>query len=313
MENYFRNKGLFDLIKRWKLHLLIIAVVSGSLGIIFSSQKFIEPKFKSIAVLYPVNISPLSKESETEQMLELIQSQDIRFRIYDAFNLSSHYGIAENDSHIIAKTNKLFDGNANFSKTENEAIKITVSDTDPVIASNITDSIISFYNDLLLTLNREKSTELATAITTQINRKQLLIDSLTNVLNGLRKEHNILNYDIQIKEYTRAIANGKNLAETRQTLNNMKNVGGEYLHTDSLLWNAMSDSHKMGIKLDNYILDKSKVITYSHVVTKPYPADKKSYPTRWSFVVFSILGGLFAGIIVLILIDKAKFSKDERE
>jgi uncharacterized protein involved in exopolysaccharide biosynthesis len=313
MENYFRNSSMFDLISRWKVHLLIIAVVAGGLGVLFSSNIFITPKYTSHAVLYPANISPMSEESETEQMLELIQSQDIRFRIYDAFDLGAHYEISKDNPHYLTQLNKRFEGNVSFRKTENEAVMITVLDKDPQFASDMVDSIIAFYNHKVLNLNKEKSVELVRVYNSHLSRKQSEIDNLGNILKKHRQENNILDFGIQTKEYTRAIANGKSFGETKSSLQNLRDFGSDFIITDSLLWNAMSDYHEIKQEVEVFIRDTSKTITYAHVVAEPFAADKKAYPTRWIFVFFSILGALFAGIVVLIFIDKARISKRKGE
>jgi len=300
---------MFELISKWKIHLLIISVVAGGLGVLFSSSIFITPKYSSHGVLYPANISPLSEESETEQMLELIQSQDIRFRIFDAFDLASHYEIPENDPHYLTKLNKRFEGNVNFRKTENEAVMVVVLDEDPQIASDMVDSIIAFYNQKVLNLNKEKSVELVRVYNNHLNRKQTEIDSLSRIVKKYRKDNNMLDFGIQTKEYTRAIANGKSFGDTKESLQNLRDFGSDFMITDSLLWNAMSDYHEIKQVLEITIRDTTKTITYAHVVAEPFAADKKEYPKRWIFVFFSVLGALFAGVVVLIFIDRARISK----
>jgi uncharacterized protein involved in exopolysaccharide biosynthesis len=313
MENYFRNSSMFELISRWKIHLLIIAVLAGGLGVLFSSSLFITPKYSSNAVLYPANIAPMSEESETEQMLELIQSQDIRFKVYDAFGLGEHYEIPENDPHYLTKLNKRFEGNVSFRKTENEAVMITVLDKDAQIASDMVDSIIAFYNRKVLALNVEKSAELLRVYNNHLMRKQAEIDSLSNIIKTHRKENNILNFGIQTKEYTRAIANGKTFGQTKEILENLREFGSDFMITDSLLWDAMNDYSSIKRNVEIFIRDTTKTITYAHVVAEPFAADKKAYPTRWVFVFFSVLGALFAGVVVLIFIDKARISKGKGE
>lgn len=312
MENYFKNKGLFELISKWKYHLLILMLIAGGLSVLFSSSLFIHPKFESKAVLYPFNISPLSEESETEQMLEIIKSNDIRFEIYEAFDLDEHYGIAPNDPEYLNNLNSRFDRHISFGKTPNEAIEITFLDRDPQLASDVVDSIITFYNQKVLALNRNKSKELVRSFKYEIRRKHSEIDSLTDVLNKYRKENDLLDYGIQVEEYTEAIAQGKNLKDVRKELNKWKEFGGEYLKTDSLLWNAMKIRNEFQKKLDASILDSNKEISYAHVVSAPFPADKKAYPIRWVIVLFSVLGALIAGILVLIFIDKARISSKHR-
>ena len=87
MENYFSNKNLIDLVWKWKIHLMVIGILAGIISIIFSGPTFIKPKFKSFAVVYPVNIEEYSEESNTEQMLEIFNSGDIRDQIIEKFEL----------------------------------------------------------------------------------------------------------------------------------------------------------------------------------------------------------------------------------
>ncbi len=309
MESYFRNNAIFSLVNKWKIHLLIIAIVGAILGGVFSSPKFIKPKYSSYAVLFPANINPVSDESETEQMLEFLQSQDIRFELINAFNLSEHYGLSKEDKHYLTKMNKYLDGNLTFRQTPNEAVRINVMDKNPEIACAMVDSVIVFYNRMVLELTHGKSMELANAYRQQLNRLQIEMDSLGKILDKYRKENNMLDYKVQTKEYTRAIANGKTLAETRATLENWRNLGGDYVRTDSLLWGTMATYHEAKLEYETFYRDALKEITFAHVVTKPFVADKKSYPTRWLFVFFSALGAFFAGLLILIFIDKARISK----
>jgi len=308
MESYFKNKGLFELITRWKTHLLIIILVAAGLSILFSSSLFIQPKYESKAILYPFNVSPLSEESETEQMLEVLKSSDIRFQVFEAFNIAEHYGISKNDPEFINNLNSRFDRNISFGKTPNEAIEISFMDKDTQLASDVVDSIISFYNQKMLMLNKSKSKELVRTYKNEVARKDTEIDSLTSVLNTYRKENDLLDYSIQVEKYTEAIANGKNLQQARKNLNKWKELGGDYVRTDSLLWNAMELRQEAQVMLDASIVDTNKRITYAHVVAEPFPADKKAYPIRWVIVLFSVLGAFLAGILVLVFIDKARIS-----
>ncbi|MGM0648913.1 MAG: hypothetical protein ACQES1_00230 [Bacteroidota bacterium] len=309
MENYFKNKNMFDLINRWKYHLIIIMVVAGALGILFSSSIFIQPKFESKAILYPFNVITLSEESETEQMLEVIKSSDIQFKIYDAFDLGKHYGIDPDDPKYQTNLKNQFDNNITFNKTSNEAIEITVMDTDPQIASDIVDSIIAFYNQKQLQLNKLKSKEQVHIYRNEVNKKMAEVDSLTDRLQSFREEKEMLHYDLEVEYYTEALAHGRSLNQAREELGKWQEFGGEYLKTDSLLWNAMKDHHELKKELEAYIMDTSKQITYAHVVAEPFPADKKSYPIRWAIVLLSILGAFVAGLFILILIDKAIISR----
>ena len=102
MDNNFNNLSLVQLVLKWKWHIIIITVVAALCGAVFSSSMFITPLYKSVAVAYPANISPYSDESETEQMLEIINSTSIMDSIVEKYNLWEDYKINKADQ--FAKT-----------------------------------------------------------------------------------------------------------------------------------------------------------------------------------------------------------------
>lgn len=303
MESYFKTKSIFSLLAKWKWHLLIFMAVAGLLGALFSSSWFIKPKFESSAVVYPANITPLSEESESEQMLELLQSDEIKFKVIEAFDLYNHYGVDKNSSTHINKIIKYFISNVTIQKTPNEAIVITVTDTDPQIASDMVDSIIAFYDLKVLKLNTEKSKEIVAIYKREYDKKIKEVDSLGNVLKVLRTKYNMLDLTAQVEKYTEAIANGRSLDEARNVLGNWEEYGSEFSKNDSLFYFAMTDLHKVKSIYEGSLRDSEKIQTYAHVVSKPYPADKKSFPVRWIIILFSVLGALLTGTIIVSLIE----------
>ncbi len=306
MENYFNTKSIFKLILKWKWHLLVIVIVAFALSAVFSSSLFIKPKYKSTATLLPANIVVLSDESEAEQMLELIQSTDIKFQVIDAFDLPKHYDVNKEDPNYINKLLKLYDGNISFQKTPNDAIVISVVDEDPKIASNIADSIICFYNQLVLKMNALKSKEVVTIYYKTYLKKQREVDSLASILKEYSTKHGLLDLSTQVEKYTEAIYMGKTLNEARTVLDNWKEYGADYQKVDSLYFYAISDMHYNKNIYENALRDAEKVQTYAHVVSKPFPADKKTYPVRWLIVLFSVLGSFLAGVIIISIIEGNK-------
>lgn len=306
MESYYKTKSIFRLVAKWKWHLLILVVVAGALAVLFSSSWFIKPKYKSTATVYPANIVVLSDESESEQMIELIQSTDIKFRVIETFELFDHYEVSKDDPNYVDKILKFYDGNISFQKTPNEAIVISVVDEDPQIASDIADSIICYYNDMVLEMNKEKSAEVVKIYYDSYQKKLVEIDSLAVLLKSYRTEYGLLDLSAQVEKYTEAIYMGKSLDEARTVLGNWKEYGADYQKTDSLYYYAISDMHTAKRVYESALRDVNKKQTYAHVVSKPFPADKKSYPVRWLIVLFSVLGAFLAGVILISIIEGNK-------
>ncbi|HPX74993.1 MAG TPA: hypothetical protein PLW77_00260 [Bacteroidales bacterium] len=309
MENYFKTKNIFTLIIKWKWYLLSFVIIVAICSAIFSSPWFIKPKYSSNAVVYPANLIPVSDESESEQMLEILNSEDIKFSIIEAFDLYKHYKVEKGQEKSNWKILKYYDANISVKKTPNDAIVISASDIDPQIASNIVDSIIKFYDILVLNLNTSKSKEIVAIYEKQMLLKEKEIDSLGLILKTYRTDYDLLDMNAQVEKYTEAITSGRSLDEARKVLGNWKEYGSEFHKTDSLFYFALLDYRMNKGVYENALRDASKIQTYSHVISKPFPADKKSYPIRWVIILLSTLGAFFAGVIIISFIEASKKSK----
>jgi hypothetical protein len=60
------------------------------------------------------------------------------------------------------------------------------------------------------------------------------------------------------------------------------------------------------LEYDKVMSDLNKILTYSNIVSKPYPADKKSYPIRWIIVVVSVVSTNLFMLLLIIIADKKK-------
>ncbi|MCF0206826.1 MAG: hypothetical protein HUK15_05300 [Bacteroidales bacterium] len=295
---------------KWKWHILIVTVVSATLGIVFSAPFFIHPKFKSTAVVYPANLVCNSDESESEQMLEVLLSDDIKFQVIEKFDLYSHYGIEKGEKGSIAKIMDEYNGAVSVSKTVNDAIEITVSDEDPQLAADVAEAIIQFYDQKVLAMNSEKSKEIVEIYTKSLEYKQLLIDSLSNEIKTYSEKYGLIDKYAQVREYTQAINEGRNLAEAHSVIDNWKQYGAEFVRLDSLLCDAVRRYEKNVEIVEDARRDAEKIQTYSQVVSKPYAADKKYYPVRWIIALLSAIGGCLIAVVTLAVVEACRKKED---
>ena len=153
----FNILNSIQLLYKWRIFLGSITVLAIGLSALFSSPYFISPKYKSQAIIYPVNLVLYSEETPTEQMLQILNSLDIRNQLFRDFRLAEHYQIDTTAPTFYTTLNYEFDGNIKFQKTEYESVEIEVLDTDPKMACQMVDSIISYYNDKVCSLHRLKN------------------------------------------------------------------------------------------------------------------------------------------------------------
>jgi len=301
METFFRNKKIVNLINKWKVHLIIITIVAIAIGAFISSPIVITPKFKSLAIIYPVNTYTYSKESTTEQMLQVLNSNDIKEKMLAAFDLLKHYKIDPKEPQYYTYFLDEYNSNVNINKTEYESVEITVLDKNSKIACQMVDSIIKFYDDKIASLHKRKQKEVIEISRVEFEKKKHELDSLESLVKNYRQNYGIMNYNSQVLEATKGEFAGNN--QTKELFKNLQEYGVDYQRLDPMLYNVrkevIDDKHMLEVAYREY----NKHISYSQIISTPYPADKKSYPIRWIVVAITVITSLIFSIIVIAVIE----------
>jgi len=311
MNDFFDNQKILQLIWRRKIHFIIIGVVAIIISAVFSSPFFIKPKFRSTARIYPSNLWVLSEESETEQMLEILNSRDIKLKMFDAFDLDKVYKIARNDQFYLTYMFDIYNKNVKTNKTNFETVEIQVMDHDPQRASDMCDSLIFFYNKKVRDMHKKKDFEMVTISEKGLKQKYAELDSLILRLDTLKQNYGILDYKSQVEKvtegYMTALAEGitpsANRAKIENLYNNLAEQGTQAYLLEKQFDYITDVIDSLTTQHEFYLAEYEKDITYCHVVENPVPADKKSYPVRWLIVSLSALSALFIALIVLLVLD----------
>jgi capsular polysaccharide biosynthesis protein len=314
MDNFFDNQRILNLIWKRKYHFIVVGIVAVILGAIFSGPTFIKPKFKSTARIYPSNLGEMSEESKTEQMLEILNSNDIKIKMFDAFNFSEDYQINKTDPNYLTYMFDIYNKNVKTSKTQYETVEISVLDFYPQRASDMCDSIIHFYNQKIGDVYKVKRAEVIKILNDQLSKKYLELDTVIIELNNIRAKTGIIDFENQVPEVTRgymtALANGKGSAsDTKQIKDlyeSMLEKGSDAYRLQKMHNKIISNIDSIRTLYEINLSEYEKNITYSHVVENPFPADKKSYPVRWLIVVFSAFSAVFMALLVFLILDYRK-------
>ncbi|MCD4773231.1 MAG: hypothetical protein K8R41_07615 [Bacteroidales bacterium] len=311
MENFKNNINILKLVFKWKIHFFIIVLLSIICAAIFSGSMFITPLFKSNAVVYPANVAPYSDESETEQMLQIFQSRDIKDSIIKKFDLAKHYEIDPNYKYYYTTMLFLYGQNISISKTPYDAVEIEVMDKDPQIACDIANSILDFYNKKIRKLHNTKSLEVIAVYKNQLTSKEKDLDSLKNILYDLGTNYGLYEYESQSEQITKGFLKtitGSNALQINtkgvmKLKENMEKKSGELF---AVVQHIEHESENYGaVKLEYEMAQRfhTDKLTYTNVITEPYPADKKAYPIRWLIVVVTAFATFFLSLIVVMIIE----------
>jgi hypothetical protein len=317
MERYFNNTNLINLLLKWRVHLMVILAVALVLSVFFSGPLFITPKFKSTGIVYPANVSPYSEESETEQMFQVLQSQDIMDSVITKFNLPAHYKISPDYKYYKTAVYYEYNQNIKIEKTPYDAVSIEALDKDPVMASNIVDAIIDYYNKKVRHMHNAKYLEVMDMYEKLLAKKQQDIDSLKRALYNLMVESGLLGYDQSSEEimrgYLRTVtsgaANNINTAEVKRLKQNMEREGGDLILITERIKHEANSYSAFKVQYEDALRFYNAKLTFCNVITHPFPADKKSYPVRWIIVTMTFILTFFFSIVVILMVENLRVSR----
>jgi len=299
---------------------MVILAAALILSVIFSGPFFITPKFKSVAVIYPSNISTYSEESTTEQMFQILQSHDIMDSVINKFNLPEHYKISTDNKFYKSIIYEEYGQNIQIEKTPYDAVRIEAFDKDPFMACNIVEAIIDFYNKKVRTLHNDKYFEVMEMYRESLSRKESNIDSLKKALYNLSTESGIIGYDQSAEEimrgYLRTVTSGAagniNSSEVKRLKENFEKVSGDLiLIVESIKMDAHTyQAYK--VAFEDALRFYQANLTYCNIVTHPFPADKKSSPIRWLIMAMTLTLTFFFSIVVILIVENLRVYRQKR-
>jgi len=311
MESYFNNKKEVSTFLKWKKHIIIAALLAGIAGVIISY--FVDPKYESIAIAYPVNIFPYSEETETEQLLQIFQSADIRNTVIEQKSLHDHYGFHKEDPLRTYYTNISWDENVSISRTPNDAIKIRVLDKDPQMACDIANCIIHQYNLFTDSIHRSKFTEVTELFNRQRERKFIMLDSLKK---EIKKYNEMGIYDIpyQAKELAAALFKGSgNSAKITEMQKIFNEHSGDYMILTAWLEGEIRGLEVFINKYDIAFSQQDRIFTHVSVISSPEVAQKRYSPVRWIYGTLFMLGGLMMTLLSIGIVETVQKRKTTTE
>ncbi len=297
------NDFLKIIFRRRKI-LIIIFCASALLSIVFSGKQFMQPLYKSTAVLYPINTFSYSQESPTEQMLQILDSRDLHFDIIDSLRLSEHYNIDSHSPFSKEKVLKKFRKRVSVQRTRYESVKIDAIDTSPEMAFKIVNCIIDSYNKLCIKLLRKKAEEIFIIRNDLFLKKQHEVDSLKTLVDSLIRISNLAEYNI-LRESMRG--NYQYLSSLQSKDGNkplLSAISLDLFYNQKLLENELTIYIDLKNKYELALSDTQKELEFSDIISAPAIPEKPSFPLRLLIIGISVVATMFFSICVFIILEK---------
>jgi capsule polysaccharide export protein KpsE/RkpR len=245
-------------------------------------------------------------------MLQVMQSREIIDSVINKFDLAKHYKIDTSYKYYYTTMMYEWSQNVSIGKTPYEGVEIDVLDKNPQMAADIVNSIIDFYNKKIKSLHEEKFYEVVTMYERSLAKKKAYIDSLENRFRELSTKYGLLDYESQSREVSRGYlgtvdgSSRINKKEVDRIKQNIEEKGGEALLLKELIENEAEAYTNLKQEYEKAYMDYDRQFSYTNVVTKPYPADKKAFPVRWLIVVISAMAAFFISFIVILILENFK-------
>ena len=278
--DYINNKYIFNIIKIHRKKLILIAVCSIVISSFLSSPLFIKPKYKSIAVVFPTNLEKFSEESNTEQLLQFMNSEEVKIAMTNRFNLYKVFDIDSNEARSHAKFDNYYHEYISVSATLYESVVINAIDESPILSQKMANALIEETNNFIRAKKKVISDEYVKSYRNQLKILTFEIDSIESKLKDIRMNFGILDFKSQSKIITKRASKDNLSDDEKLLLKGLKEVGGQYVILQEQLKTELNNYKKIKFKFDKNVLNSNSELTFTTVVSKANLPDKKHFNSK---------------------------------
>ena len=300
--------------KRWILGM--VGVIAGVASIVISLM--ITPMFKASVIMFPAtnvmvskellvqnfsgeNVHGFGEEEQAEQLLQVLNSEPIRTRIIEKYDLMDHYEIDPEGKYPMTELFEQYRSNINFRLTEYMSVEIEVMDKDPeyaaFIANDISDLVDTVYNSMI----KDRAWEALRLVEREFRDAEETLVLLSDSL------------DLVSRQLSTDIDEGDDPTEI--VIRALSENGALYFSMINLVRNQSQIVAGLSLRYKEARLEAEQDLPYKFVVERAFPPEKKAYPNKSLIVIVSTFASLLLALIVLIVIDnvKARVANQEEE
>jgi len=303
MDN-INTKYIFNIIDIHRKKLILIAVCSIVISAFLSSPLFINPKYKSTAVVFPTNLEKYSEESNTEQLLQFMNSEEVKIAMTNRFNLYKVFDIDSNEARSHAKFDNYYHEYISVSATLYESVVINAIDESPILSQKMANALIEETNNFIRAKKKVISDEYVKSYRNQLKILTFEIDSIESKLKDIRMNFGILDFKSQSKIITKRASKDNLSDDEKLLLKGLKEVGGQYVILQEQLKTELNNYKKIKFKFDKNVLNSNSELSFTTVVSKANLPDKKHSPQRAIIVLFFTISVLLMSIFIILFTHK---------
>ena len=327
MEHGKHGKALdsFDLVLfLWERRKLIggITALGAVVGVIVAFV--ITPLYQSEVVMFPAITNSVSKallneqstgrddilalgdEEDSEQLLQMLNSDKIRDRVTQRFDLMTVYEIDTASKQRNTELQEAFAEHITFERTKFSSVRVQVLDPDPMRASDIANYIADQLDTVWTEMARERASKGYRLVESKVAELTEEIRVMTDSMRVLR-ELGVHDYHTQTERYNEymgaAIVKGDQRAikEFEERFKVLAKYGGPYVTLQDRLFNETKRMSVLRMKLEQAQADMDSDLPHKFVVDRAQPSDKKYSPIRWLVVAISTVSAFFLSLLLIVV------------
>ncbi|MCF8460814.1 MAG: hypothetical protein K9G46_08825 [Flavobacteriales bacterium] len=319
----FDSSNLLLFVVRWKKPLIILSVAAAILSGIFSAPMFVTPKFESTVIMFPTSTASISKsllaknnvakedllsfgeEEQAEQLIQILNSDEIRSRVVQKYDLMNHYKIDTTDVYKQTKLFKEYESNITYKRTEFQSVRIDVLDSDRFLAADIANDIAALVDSVKNRMQKERAFKAMAIAAAEYDEMKNYVKELEDSLNTMR-EMGVNDYESMSERfneyYAKAILEGNTRAAEKlgEQLKILSKYGGAYVSIRDMLEHEKEQLSHLRAKYQEARVDAEQTLPHKFIVNNAFPAEKKSYPIRWLIVLVSTISTFILALLVII-------------
>lgn len=317
------------LFKAWTYRKLLIIIAVSAFVLSTVVAFIITPLYKSAVVILPApstsiarsykNKTMYGKDPETERLLQVLQSDEMRLYMARLYNLYRHYDIDTTSIDKGAKLQKKYEHLVTIERTEFMAIGIEVMDESPDTAAMMANDIAR-YSDTIMNAMEGKRNKLAFEIiqneyNIRVKEAEKLNDSLKKLMSlgvvDFESQARALN-----KEYAHCIAKGEHsgAGAIKKQLALLQEYGPRALALRNYLKTITKDLASLEVRCHDARLNADNALPHSYVINKAVVPDKKAFPQRALIIILATLSAIVLGFLTIVVLETINnFKKLETE
>ena len=289
----------------------------------------IRPLYKSEVIMFPAitnsaskallneqstgrdDIMALGDEEDSEQLLQILHSDEIRDRIAEKYDLMNVYRIKSNSKHKRTELREAFEEHITFEYTKFSSVRVEVLDEKEQRAADIANDIAAQVDSVWRTMSQERAEKGLRLVESKVRQLEHDIRMWEDSMRVLRTL-GVHDYHTQTERYNEymgaAILKGDKRAiqEFEERFKVLAQYGGPYITLQDRIFNETKRLSIMRMKLEQAQADLESDLPHKFVVNKAQPADKKSYPVRWLIVVVSTISAFLLALLLIVVQENVK-------